>query len=101
MIIQHLSAKLTDPKAMGGRGEVVNDMDAKGTLFVLHNVTVIALNIMGILSLARATRLLFRRRHRLNSVVKAFAGTVLADWALIMIFMPQAIAALVRRRVGE
>jgi hypothetical protein len=51
VIIHHLSAKLTDFRAMGGRGEVVNDMDAKGTLFVLHNVAVIALNIMGILFL--------------------------------------------------
>jgi hypothetical protein len=86
---------------MGPTAEEAKWSYANYDLFLGHNVVVIALLWAGGLALAQTTRAFVKHYRKLNAVVKAFSSVLVADWAMIIIFVPQSISALVVGRVGK
>jgi hypothetical protein len=70
-----------------------------GVPFIVHNVVVIIELTVGFCCLCWLSLHLIKNFKIINSVVKTFSALVVADWGMVIIFLPHAVDSLARGHV--
>jgi hypothetical protein len=82
-------------------GDWSNAEKLVGVPFLVHNVVVIIELTVGFGCLSWLSFHLIKNFRNVNSIVKTFSALVVADWAMVIIFLPQAVDSLARGHVRK
>lgn len=75
--------------------------DVGPRFYTFHKSMIISLGLIGLVSQGVAIRAYIQNYKRLNSVIRAFGGLLLADTMMVLIHLPQSIYAIYFRHISE